>query len=489
MKRNRTCKQCQRLQPVELLSHKGNAVFMCKNTEECLAHSLDNSKTNVNKYSGKSFVVTSIVEGVPIDLKALRALEFYCKETSSQLVIMTVTYKQLVEDSQALLNYEWDRIADYILTDEVVVGGKVRLIGNIQISPTAVNPLSGLEPITRGLSSIVPSSQLALKSIANIPTERAIFLYSTGCISEPYYSDSKAGFKAQFHHSKSAIKVELDESNEFYIRTLPITKEGHVYDFSEAYTPNETFYSLDYTLVRGDTHVGCQSYSDDAAITKLIVEQGSPQYLVLHDVFDGSSINHHELDNPFTNNDAFSTLESEFEAVTDYLSNWSDYSKIVIADSNHHDFLTKWVQKVDWKKLKGTGNQATYLRLAQLLSDINENGGSILQELLGDFDGNVRYLNKDESFRVGNVELSMHGHLGANGARGGSNSFNHIGLKTVTGHTHSASINKSHYCCGTSTNLRLGYTKGLSSWSNTHVIVFNDGKRQMFTTFNSKYRA
>ena len=42
---------------------------------------------------------------------------------------------------------------------------------------------------------------------------------------------------------------------------------------------------------------------------------------------------------------------------------------------------------------------------------------------------------------------------------------------------------------GTSSDLDMKYNKGLSSWSHSHIITYQNGKRAMLTMRNGKYRA
>ena len=66
----------------------------------------------------------------------------------------------------------------------------------------------------------------------------------------------------------------------------------------------------------------------------------------------------------------------------------------------------------------------------------------------------VRCLGTDQSFSVKGVELGMHGHRGPNGARGTLKSFSTIGVKSITGHSHTPGIENGAYQAGTSTSLR-----------------------------------
>jgi hypothetical protein len=44
------------------------------------------------------------------------------------------------------------------------------------------------------------------------------------------------------------------------------------------------------------------------------------------------------------------------------------------------------------------------------------------------------------------------------------------------------------YTSGTTSKLDMGYNKGLSSWSHSHVVTLPNGKRQIITLQNGRWR-
>jgi hypothetical protein len=82
----------------------------------------------------------------------------------------------------------------------------------------------------------------------------------------------------------------------------------------------------------------------------------------------------------------------------------------------------------------------------------------------------------------------MHGHLGANGARGGLRGFSKLGVKTIVGHSHTPGIIEGAYQVGTSSHLKLEYNDGPSSWLNTHALVYPNGKRTLINIIKGKWR-
>jgi hypothetical protein len=73
--------------------------------------------------------------------------------------------------------------------------------------------------------------------------------------------------------------------------------------------------------------------------------------------------------------------------------------------------------------------------------------------------------------------------------RGTPQALSRMGRKANTAHTHSAGIYNGMYVAGTSSALDMEYNKGPSSWSHSHVVTHLNGKRQIVTMWDGKWRA
>jgi hypothetical protein len=102
----------------------------------------------------------------------------------------------------------------------------------------------------------------------------------------------------------------------------------------------------------------------------------------------------------------------------------------------------------------------------------------------------VRFLKTDESFKICNGRSSA-----ACTATWGPTAHaapprtSPSGRRANIGHTHSAGIYDGLYVAGTSSTLDMGYNKGPSSWSHSHVVTYPNGKRTMVTMYAGKWRA
>jgi hypothetical protein len=78
--------------------------------------------------------------------------------------------------------------------------------------------------------------------------------------------------------------------------------------------------------------------------------------------------------------------------------------------------------------------------------------------------------------------------LGTNGSRGSINQYAKIGAKTVIGHSHSPGIRHGAFQTGTSSTLRMDYTRGPSSWAHCHCVIYPNGKRQLIFVIDGYWR-
>ncbi|NBU05658.1 MAG: hypothetical protein EBT39_04850 [Sphingobacteriia bacterium] len=101
----------------------------------------------------------------------------------------------------------------------------------------------------------------------------------------------------------------------------------------------------------------------------------------------------------------------------------------------------------------------------------------------------ITFLSINDSYRISGIEHGVHGHLGMNGQRNPGNSSLEIAYGSGTfGHSHSGGILRDIFRVGTSTEMRLGYNNGASSWTNTCCPTYKNGSRQLINDINGKWR-
>ena len=450
------------------------------------------TQTNTNC---KIIVITSAQNNANVNREFLDSLVGYCNRRSASLYIVPVKYD--VPDGVDIV---WDFPGDYLLDDTVKVCDKLRVLANINISPTIENPLAGLDYLSKGDSLIIGHPQLQMKTLAVNSVESPAIIITTGSCTEPNYSVTKSGEKARFNHSYSAVVIEKDVDC-FHIRVLNADETGGFYDI-DGYQHLDTFTELDRieALVTGDEHavfidtdVLNATYMDNDSIVRRL----KPKYIVRHDVLDCYSVSHHHRNNFFVRYGKFHANQHKIEdelvqTLSHILLTTPDDCENIIVGSNHNDHLERWLNETD-PKLE-PWNAKMYHRLMYLMLEHMEIGD-------GDFSytspfrlwveefglENIKFIGRNESFKIFDIEISNHGDVGTNGSRGSLLQYSRLAFKNIIGHSHSPGIKSGAYQVGTSSKLKMDYTKGPSSWLHCHCIVYPNGKRQLINIINGKW--
>lgn len=163
--------------------------------------------------------------------------------------------------------------------------------------------------------------------------------------------------------------------------------------------------------------------------------------------------------------------------------NNESHLNFVAVRSNHDDFLDRWLVDADWRRVP---NRSAYLRLANILASGSAPKGIIPYILSTDCD-NVEALGINDSLRIANWELAIHGHMGQNGSRGSATQFKGLNTKNITGHTHTPTKEDGHMSVGTLTNLRVGYNNGASAWLQSNILVYPNGKASHLHLMKGKW--
>jgi hypothetical protein len=425
--------------------------------------------------SKQRYVITSVVNNSPLNVRFLAQLEEFTKENDAQLLCVPQRYK----NPSAMHTAEgcvWPEGLPYISHD-AVLSERVVLAGSAKPQATSPRPISGYEGYGRGRSVVIGHSRIQLASVPRLLPDPAVFTLTTGSLSEAQYSDTKMGSLGMFHHVNAALLIEVDRTNNrMWFRHLHFNKVGE-----KLLDPLK---DID-TLVLGDLHVGHGKRTLDplnwSAVNALSFDQ-----VVVHDVIDGYSISHHHDNDPFLRmakrRDNTDCLLTELRSVSEALAPWLDRLKIV--QSNHDEHIDRWLNSgkghndpvnmhlYHWLCLQKTeaifykSTVQTYTALQHYLETY---GGFRLDN----------FVNRNTQFKVHGIELGQHGDRGANGSR----KLNaKVRDKTIFGHRHTPSIEDGAMCVGTSSVLDLGYNKGYSGWAHVHAVITHSGSATLFNT-------
>lgn len=385
----------------------------------------------------------------------------------------------------------------------IELGNGLWWCGEMNVLPTANDPLEGLEVYSGRKSAIFPHAKMAMRSIATMKGEGTKFNYTTGTVTKKNYIQKKAGLKAEFHHVYGALLVEVNSNGNWWVRQLEADGNARIQDLAVlANNGQVTEGHRIEAITWGDIHA--------TIIEPSVMKQSMdmlrilrPKYQFLHDIMEGASVNHHNEKDPFERHKAYirgldniTTEVTRTRAVLEeYVKNGGPDIQTLVVDSNHDNWFYRWLKSNDPRK----GNPCNAIlyhagSLAALYAIEKEDKKFNMTEWLFRRFGvpkQIRFLATDESFTICNkkIECGMHGHLGPNGARGTPQNLSKVGRKSITAHTHSAGIYDGNYVAGTSTQLDMGYNHGPSNWSHSDVLTYPSGKRCIVTKYAGNWRA
>jgi hypothetical protein len=454
----------------------------------------------------KVYVITSAQNATPVHDVFWGGLKEIAKHRGAELLVIPTRYKNPTSrwtESQANEERWAAEVQPYLWNARKVLNQNLVLLADIKVQPTAQNPLSGFDGISGAMSGILGHTKLEMHSIATPSNRMAKIMTTTGACTVANYTDSKAGKLGQFHHTLAAVIVEV-VGKKFFLRHLNFDTK------TNSFTDIDTRYYEDHyepapralALIQGDTHYGFVAPGVEKAThgKRGMVETLDPEYIIWHDLLDGYRVNPHHKGNPFNAiakvMSGNASVREEVEGACRHVKERTpEGSTSVVIPSNHNDFLRRWIVNGDWKQ--EPGNALFYLTLAKEMVEKTRFVPGVGTVYPSPFPmifpkvvdvSDIRILEDDESFTIAGIELSMHGDRGPNGARGSIGNHKRLGVRCVIGHSHSPGIKEGAYQVGTSTNLRLEYTTGPSSWLNCHCVINADGKRQLYIIVDSDWR-
>ncbi len=433
-------------------------------------------------------VITCAQNATPVDKKAYNAITAYAKRRKAKLHVIPIRYRNPTSRwASKDQGHDWwaEELDGWIRHRRFNIGQKLTVLADIMTQPTANRPLNGYEIAAGAKSAIIGHPKLELKTVATPQNRMPKIISTTGCITRANYIPSKAGKIAEMHHVLGAAVVELEANQKtFHLRQLVVDRSGTIQD-------------LDYpigqprpeAIVLGDLHYYRRNQQVWQATVDLI-SRLNPKHIVLHDVLDFCSDSHHDQGDTarFWRHLSGVSVADELAHTMNgvqWLCDEFPESKVVWVRSNHDEHLDRWAEGGMPRDIR---NLPIWLQL-KLEKTVNPHG-LLVQHVYEKQHGatkNLRFLRTDESFVRKGVELGMHGHLGLNGARGSIASFGKIGVRSISGHSHTPGIRDGAYQVGTSSVMNMGYNKGPSSWLHTHCILWANGKRTLVNCIDGRF--
>lgn len=448
--------------------------------EEARKHRINTSK--------KYHIFTSAQNATPIHTNFWQNLKAYAEHLGADLHVVAYRYKNPTSMFVDKDHDWWDTaVVPYLDAARHSVHKYMMVLSDVKTQPTAVNPLSGMRGISGMESCIIGHPKMCLESVPVLNGYPNKLLLTTGACTIPNYTDSAAGKKGEFHHQYGAVVLEIQDDNTFHVRQITADDSGTFHDlWNKVEDGGVTYHPKCKATVLGDLHFGeHDNQAIDASLDLLY--NIKPSNVILHDIFSGYSISHHERNNPFIQaareGDGTVSLEKEMEQMLNWVEVFLPYAPVIPA-ANHNFFVDRWLQDIDWRKYP---NRQKYIEYASVILNGEAPKGIVAYEVEKRFGNKVKCLDYDDSFRVGSWELGVHGDLGANGSRASINQYKNFNTKMIVGHSHTPARQLGVMSVGTLTKLRLNYNKGASSWLHSNVILHDNDKCQHVNIIKGEY--
>lgn len=406
-------------------------------TEKQLADSDSFKKASIRKFdkTSKRFIITWAQNDTPINKQLWLNIKAYAKFINADIHVIAGRYKN--PQTQYKDGYNWHiDLTEYLDAARQQLHPRVSLLGDVKTLPTAAYPLNGHEGFSENMNCIIGHPKMHVKSLAVLEGNPDKRLFTTGAITKKNYTNSRAGKLGEFYHTYGFCVVECDGSDA-HIRQVPALTNGSFIDLMNQVKDEEiTRIESIPAAVLGDVHYSKMDPKMDV-VTRKMLETFNPGTVVMHDVFDGQSVSHHDRRDPVLmyqkHLQGKDILKDEVDATLKYLEKYDPYN-VVVVNSNHDNWVDRWLRTQDWTKdIKNAKEYAEYLAIA--LTGKAPKG--IIPYLIEQkFGKKIKCLDRNESFKIKAYELSQHGDMGVNGSRASLNQFAKLSTKSIIAHSH-----------------------------------------------------
>lgn len=462
---------------------------------------------------GRRFVLTSAQNNTDVHAAFFESLLLFCDEVDAELMISGYSYNK-----EAFGNAEFGRlvtkgetyfcpeVTPYLVNESVELCPGLIFSGELDILPTATDPLSGLHTYHREASGIVPHAKVAKRSLPTMKGKPARELFATGTVTQRNYIARKSGQKATFHHTYAALYVAVDPDGTWFARQLVADEDGVFHDFGRRFSPEGSSYArvaaIQWPDMHSDNDGFLQEVMDAISGRGGMLDQLRPREQFFHDIYDCAPRNHHNLKDPyflaaqrFSRVDGADSMEASVGKAARVLQQAArPFCKSYVVESNHDRALTKWCREADGHRDPVNARYWHYLNY-QIFSAIErgDRGFMILEKAIADqcpggkLPENVAFLRPNESHVSWGIEHGLHGDLGPNGVRGSPQAFRSMGTKLNLGHAHTDGIIEGIYTAGVMGS-EMGYNNGPGSWSVTLTLTYENSKRSLVTLRGTRWR-
>ena len=442
----------------------------------------------------KRFIITTVVGGGALHKGFYNSLQTYCKAKKAKLLLLRC------EDPAAIRKFTIPKELDgeHIILEDTDLNNSVSLSA-VKLSAKQIDPTTGLSRMGKRKGSFIFASakqRLVFSAIRQHHLPHA--LMTTGAITLPNYESERyisqrTAYIATHDHVIGAVVVEIEDEEIFHFRQVQADKRGHFVDLGEFFQGDKITKMAPKEFVLGDWHSGSTDPTAKQAWIET-VKHTKCEGLVLHDAFDGASINHHEKNKRIVRAIAAQKgkldLAKEGRGLAEDLEELLQHVKrITIVKSNHDVFLDEILN--DGRYINDPQNHRICSLLAVQAIDGKNPLKSLVEMTLTDKDlrKRITWLELDDSYVVAGNELGSHGHRGPKGSPGSLVNLEASIGDGVIGHSHTPGILRGMNQVGTSGPLDPPYGKGdPNSAFHSSCLVYPNGAKQNINSVQGKWR-
>jgi len=485
-----------------------------------------------------SRVIVSTIASGPHFTAAVKSTMNYCKRNNAHLIL--IPSKQKLSKIDPVL-IEMHLNEDIFITVDSFMLSKNLWISAMEIDDKVAHPLAGLgRYIKKGLDSFIYASPKQLRQPYPVKKKGSYprLLATTGAITLPEYKSDKyrmgkRNMLAHSDHMMGGIVVEINKKTKiFHTRQIQFNVvDGSFSDLGVKYWANgEVSINAPEGVVFGDLHSrvkDAKKFNDFLKMSQAI----KARKLILHDIFDSTSVNPHEANRP-SYNTALGIVDKtdlcqELSILAEDLNRACEFGfeEVVIVESNHDDMLARAIDSGIIRRNPKNALLAAFLEPVAILSHLRgkfkhknelfkslQKSTNIKRELFEKYFPYIneekqllrfavelygiknpeilKWLDLDSSYILGKkgpdgigFELADHGHKGANGSRGSISQSARIFVRKVEGHSHTDGQNLWVFRVGHLMDVnQVDYIKGgPSSWVYSVVYIYEEGQAQHLT--------
>lgn len=427
----------------------------------------------------------------------LDAVRKWMEYTGGELVILPMRAHMPALRSQpsyydpSLINFRKNFSIEFVFNENL------RAL-DLHLNPQQMSPLTGLyrvrggrsyvstgashkSPVRFNQSLIIAHAKQDMEIVGTGNNTTPRMLHTTGAITLPEYLPNRVGAIASDQHVLGGLIVEVD-GDKFWVRQVQFAPDGSFCDIDGyKYTSSKRTRVSASGFRPGDIHSGRENTEVLLADERLCINI-KPCETFVEDVFDGSSITHHNEGKFITRTKRlFKTLENELVHCEGLLRSIASScgGQIVVVDSNHHEHLSRYLE--EGRYLKDDNHELAHRMVTEIYDDKDP--------LKSRIDPNNEYiwLTSESDHLVEGVQMAGHGHLGVGGARGSLVQMERAYGAGMAGHSHTPAIRGKMFQVGHSSEKRHGYNKGISTWLNTRGVVWPGGQCQLVTVIDGRY--